>query len=377
MIALAAKTLIGNYFCYLDVMSEERKSALNVPGNQGANALLVKSLMDHVSDAIILTNPSDEITAWNLVAKELFGHSATEAIGQPISLIIDRASLLQFRTMSNDSSALIFKHKDGTMLPVSLSFDEIVDNDKNLLVICYFIKDYRENAKQQTLMKEKERAMESFMYSVSHDLRAPLRRIVNYAEILEEDHSASLDEEVRRLVSRMSKNAEKMGELINDLLSFSRVSQHPIKKSTVNVETLVSTVISELKGTGVMANATVTMKSLPIIEADLTLLKRVFENLLSNAVKFTRTINAPVIEVGSKVMPDSIHFYVKDNGVGFESQYASKLFNIFQRLHNPSEYEGSGIGLAIVQLIVSRHGGKVWAEGKLNEGSVFWFSFPN
>lgn len=126
-----------------------------------------------------------------------------------------------------------------------------------------------------------------------------------------------------------------------------------------------------------MANATVTMKSLPIIEADLTLLKRVFENLLSNAVKFTRTINAPVIEVGSKVMPDSIHFYVKDNGVGFESQYASKLFNIFQRLHNPSEYEGSGIGLAIVQLIVSRHGGKVWAEGKLNEGSVFWFSFPN
>lgn len=357
-------------------MSQQKMSAVNFPGNPSLNGLLVESMLNHVSDAIILTNPSDDITAWNDMAEKLFGHSATEAIGQPISLLIDRQSLLQFRTMLGDSPALTLKHKDGTILPVSIRFDEIVDNDKNLVAVCYFIKDFREHARQQALLKEKERAMESFMYSVSHDLRAPLRRIVNYAEILEEDHFSTLDEEVMRLVLRMSKNAEKMGELINDLLSFSRVSQHHIKKSTVNVEALVSTVITELKSSGSLTHVTFTVKSLHLIDADPILLKRIFENLLSNAVKFTRKVDAPVIEVGSKAMPDSVHYYVKDNGVGFEPQYAFKLFNIFQRLHNPSEYEGSGIGLAIVQLIISRHGGKVWAEGKPNEGSVFWFALP-
>jgi PAS domain S-box-containing protein len=332
--------------------------------------------MNHASDAIVLTDSADEITAWNTKAEKLFGYNALEAIGQSITLIVDREILLNVRTVSNEIDQIACKHVDGKTIPVSIRFDEVVDGDKNLLAVCYLFSDQRENTRQKEFVKEKERAMESFMYSVSHDLRAPLRRIVNYAEILEEDHLPALDEEVKRLVTRMAKNAEKMNELIDDLLSYSRISQQAIKKSVVNVEMLVNNLITELKNSSDLARITFSIKSLTPVEADPAMLKRVFENLLSNAIKFTNTKETAIVEIGCESAPASTNYYVRDNGVGFDLQYAYKLFNIFQRLHNPTEYEGTGIGLAIVQQIISRHGGKVWAEGKANEGAAFYFSLP-
>lgn len=357
-------------------MSEQKSSPVNFSGNQSRNGLLLESVMNHASEAIVLTNSADEITAWNSAAEILFGYNALEAIGQSITLVVDRDSLLKVRTVSNKTDQISGRHVDGKSIPVSMRFDEVVDGDKNLLAFCYFFGDQRENAKQHETIKEKERAVESFMYSVSHDLRAPLRRIVNYAEILQEDHLPLLDEEVKRLVTRMAKNAAKMSELIEDLLSYSRVSQQLIKKSMVNVDALVTNLVTDLKTSSDLARISFNIKAMTPCEADPAMLKRVFENLLSNAIKFTKTKETAIVEIGSEPGKDSTNYYVKDNGVGFDLQYAYKLFNIFQRLHNPAEYEGTGIGLAIVQQIISRHGGNVWAEGKANEGAVFYFSLP-
>jgi PAS domain S-box-containing protein len=357
-------------------MSEQKKSPVNFPGNHSLNGLILESVMRHSSEAIVVTNAADEITGWNAAAEKLFGYNKLEAIGQSITLIDDRENVLRLRSVSNESNKITCRNVDGSTIPVSMSFDEIVDTDKNLLAFCYIFHDLREHSKQKESVKEKERAMESFMYSVSHDLRAPLRRIINYAEILQEDHLSSMEEEVSRLVTRMAINAEKMSALIEGLLTYSRVSQHPIQKSKVNVSSLVNNLVNEIKNSPEAALIAFTIKPLESTEADPTLLKRVFENLLSNAVKFTTPKETRIIEIGCEPGRDSTNYYVKDNGVGFELQYAYKLFNIFQRLHNTAEFEGTGIGLAVVQQIISRHGGKVWAEGKVNEGAVFYFSLP-
>jgi PAS domain S-box-containing protein len=357
-------------------MSDQKSSHVNFPDSQSLNGLLLERVMNHASDAIVLTNPEDVVTAWNSAAEKLFGYSASEVIGQSIMLIIDPHILRGVRTISNETDHISCRQADGKSIQVSLRLAEVVDGDNNLLAFCYLFTDQRDNASQQEVIKEKERAVESFMYSVSHDLRAPLRRIINYAEILEEDHLPSLDEEVKRLVTRMAKNAEKMSDLIEDLLSYSRVSQQAIKKSMVNVESLVNNVVAELKNLPDPGRINFSIKSMTPAEADPALLKRVFENLLSNAVKFSRTKETSIIEIGCESRLDSTNYYVRDNGVGFDLQYASKLFNIFQRLHSPSEYEGTGIGLAIVHQIIARHGGKIWAEGKVNEGAVFYFSLP-
>lgn len=357
-------------------MSEQKKSPINFSGNQSLNGLLLESVMNLASDAIVLTNSADVITGWNAKAEKLFGYNALEAVGQSITMIVERGTLLNIRTVSNTTDQISCRHVDGKSIQVSMRFAEVVDGDKNLLAFCYLFNDDRESTKRQEAIKEKERSMESFMYSVSHDLRAPLRRIINYAEILQEDHLPSLNDEVKRLVTRMAKNAEKMAELIEGLLSYSRMSQQPIKKSMVNVEGLVNSLVAELKDTTDLGRISITIRSMTSSEADPTMLKRAFENLISNAIKFTNTKEQAIIEIGSEPGQDSTNYYVKDNGVGFDLQYAFKLFNIFQRLHNPSEYEGTGIGLAIVKQIISRHGGKVWAEGKVNEGAIFYFSLP-
>lgn len=357
-------------------MSEQEKSHINFTGNQSLNGLILQRVMSLASDAIVITNSKDEITLWNSKAERLFGYNADDILGCPITLIIEPNTLVKLRMVSKEDSETSGRDAQGKLIPVSMRFTEIVDGDKNLLAFCYVFRDLGEKIKHQEGIKEKERAMESFMYSVSHDLRAPLRRIINYAEILEEDHLASLDEEVKRLITRMAKNAAKMSELIDDLLSYSRVSQQAVKKSLVNVESLVNNLVTELRNTSGGSAINFVIKPMKPVEADPAMLKRVFENLLSNAIKFTNTKKPAIIEIGNEAEANTNIYYVKDNGVGFDSQYAYKLFNIFQRLHNPTEYDGNGIGLAIVQQIINRHGGKTWGDGKVNEGAVFYFSLP-
>jgi len=222
-------------------------------------------------------------------------------------------------------------------------------------------------------LKKSNDALEAFSYSVSHDLRAPLRGIIGFSAILEEEYAPQLDDEARRVINIIKKNTSKMGQLIDDLLGFSRMSRQTIEKSDINTDTMVRDVVNELDD---LKNIDWKIQPLPAIRGDANTIRQVWINLISNAIKYSRNANKPAVEIGSLPGAGSITFFVKDNGVGFDSQYKSKLFKVFQRLHAVEEFEGTGVGLAIVEKIISKHGGKVWAEGEQNKGATFYFSLP-
>ena len=220
------------------------------------------------------------------------------------------------------------------------------------------------------------RELESFSYSVSHDLRAPLRAIDGFSRIVLKEHAGRLDAEGQRLLNIIRANTQKMGQLIDDLLAFSRLGRRELKVSDLDMGKLVHDVAGELQGT--LGDRTVQwdFKPLPAARADWSLMHQVWVNLLGNALKFTRRQEAAIIEVGCRPAEDEDIYYVKDNGVGFDMQFAHKLFGVFQRLHRYEEFEGTGVGLALVQRIIQHHGGRIWAEGQVNGGACFYFTLP-
>ena len=218
------------------------------------------------------------------------------------------------------------------------------------------------------------RELEAFSYSVSHDLRAPLRAIVGFVQILEEDHGASFNPEARRSLERVKANATRMGQLIDDLLAFAQIGRVPLTLQPVDVNDLARAVAEETLATAERPIELV-IEPLPACLGEPVLLKQVFANLLSNAVKFTARTERPAIAIGTIANAETT-YYVRDNGAGFDERFAEKLFGVFQRLHRTVDFEGTGVGLAIVQRIITRHGGRVWAEGKVNEGATFYFTLP-
>lgn len=217
--------------------------------------------------------------------------------------------------------------------------------------------------------------LEAFSYSVSHDLRAPLRGIDGYARILSEDYEPMLDAEGRRVLGVIQTETRRMGRLIDELLNFSRLGRQQMNSTTLDMTALTKGAFEEV-ARDVERKPQFELKPLPPTRGDEALIRQVLVNLLSNAVKFTRHQEAPMIEVGSQSDSDQNLYYVKDNGVGFDAKYANKLFGVFQRLHREDEFEGTGVGLALVQRILHRHGGNIWAEAKLNEGATFYFTLP-
>ncbi len=216
--------------------------------------------------------------------------------------------------------------------------------------------------------------LESFSYSVSHDLRSPLRAIDGFSQILLEDYADKLDKEGKRLLGVVRENTSRMGQLIDDILKFSRTGRTELVFSEIDMEKLAHEVLQELQPADSKVQAEI--EPIPPASGDRAMLHQVFVNLLSNAIKFTRLNEHAVIKVGGSIKGDEAVYFVRDNGAGFDMQYADKLFGVFQRLHGVSEFEGTGIGLAIVKRIVNRHGGRVWAEGKVNEGATIYFSIP-
>ncbi len=218
--------------------------------------------------------------------------------------------------------------------------------------------------------------LEAFSYSVSHDLRAPLRAISGYTSILVEDYASLLDEEGRRICDVITAEALRMGELIDDLLSFSRLSRKEMQTAKVDMKALAFSVYGELTTKEQRERIDFSVGKLPQAAGDPALLHQVWVNLISNAIKFSSGKERAVIELGTKRIEDELIYYVRDNGAGFDIQYADKLFGVFQRLHSEDEFEGTGVGLAIVQRIVQRHGGRVWAEGDVDKGATFYFALP-
>jgi PAS domain S-box-containing protein len=218
--------------------------------------------------------------------------------------------------------------------------------------------------------------LEAFSYSVSHDLRAPLRAINGYTRILLEDYAEILDEEGKRVCNVINAETQRMGKLIDDLLSFSRLSRKEIQAARVDMKALAYSVYGELTREIDRERIDLRIGKLPPAEGDPALLHQVWINLLSNAIKFSARVERAIIEVGTRRSETDNIYYVHDNGAGFDIQYVDKLFGVFQRLHSEHEFEGTGVGLAIVQRIIQRHGGRVWAEGEVGKGATFYFSLP-
>jgi PAS domain S-box-containing protein len=225
-------------------------------------------------------------------------------------------------------------------------------------------------------LEEANKELESFSYSVSHDLRAPLRIIHGYTEIIIEDYSGKIEEEGKRMLDIVNNNVRRMGQLIDDLLNLSRTGRKELVFNKVNVHGLVESAVSDLKISGDKLPEMHTEKLEPVY-TDANLLQQVWINLISNAVKYSRTKQDPSIEIRSERKKDEIVYSVKDNGVGFDMKYAGKLFGVFQRLHKMNEFEGTGVGLALVHRIVTKLGGRVWAEAEVGKGATFFFSLPD
>jgi len=254
-----------------------------------------------------------------------------------------------------------------------------------LIVLIYMInanarfrmlaEDKRRQAEQETKKINKE--LEAFSYSVSHDLRAPLRSINGYSQILKDEYGTVLDQEGNRVLGIIITNARRMGQLIDDLLAFSRLGRQELKKSSINMDEFIKPLLEEMAEYKKDRDVTVQVHSLGVCPADGSMIRQVWINLLSNAFKYTQKKDHAQIEVGASRSDTETIFYVKDNGVGFNMDYAHKLFGVFQRLHKTEEFEGTGVGLALVKQIVDRHDGRIWADAQPGQGATFYFSLPN
>ncbi len=225
-------------------------------------------------------------------------------------------------------------------------------------------------------LEQANRELEAFSYSISHDLRAPVRAISGFAQIIHEDHGHQLEGEVARLFKVISTSARRMGELIDDLLAFSRLNVQALERLPVDMTALSQSVLAELLRDQRAGQASVRLTDLPEAIGDESMLRQVLTNLVSNALKFSRQAPTPTVEIGARRDGGQTVYFVRDNGVGFDMKYAPKLFKVFQRLHNAEQFDGTGVGLAIVQRIIQRHGGQVWAESQPGAGAAFFFSLP-
>ncbi|MCG8553822.1 MAG: ATP-binding protein [Proteobacteria bacterium] len=265
--------------------------------------------------------------------------------------------------------------------------EDLIDRLKPLTKICaiimlsFKIDQIRKRAQQALTRKSEElevanRELEGFSYSVSHDLRAPLRAIDGFARAFEDDYGDKVDDEGRRLIGVIRRSTSKMGRLIEDLLGFSRMSRRVVRLQQIDMTALARAAFQQAKAQEPDRQVDLRLSVLPPVAGDLAMLRQVWVNLLSNAVKYTRTREGAVIEIGSRSESGETRFWVRDNGVGFDPRYSHKLFGVFQRLHSERDYEGTGVGLALAQRIIRRHGGRIWAKSTPGNGATFEFALP-
>jgi light-regulated signal transduction histidine kinase (bacteriophytochrome) len=272
-----------------------------------------------------------------------------------------------------------------------ISFSPIRDEQGELLGAAEHIRDITERqraederarllaevASRNALLEAANKELEAFSYSVSHDLRAPLRHIDGFAGLLQRTATVKHDEKEQRYLTLITDSAKRMGRLIDDLLDFSRMGRAEMRRDTVDMDALVRAVLRDLEPDTQGRVIDWRIAPLPTVSGDASLLRQVWMNLLSNAIKYSRPRARAVIEIGSRTEHSAeIKYFVRDNGVGFEMKYSDHLFGVFQRLHRAEDFEGTGIGMANVRRIIARHGGRTWAEGQPDVGATMWFSLP-
>jgi PAS domain S-box-containing protein len=330
----------------------------------------------------------------NASAEKILGYTAEELKSRPFIEFVhpdDRAATAQeaeklgrggrtiyfenrYRTKSGDYKWMLWSAspvpKEKLVYAVARDITEHKKTEERMAELA---EESRQRAAElETLNKE----LEAFSYSVSHDLRAPLRHIAGFSDMLQRHADGSLDEKGKRYLNTIVDSAKRMGNLIDDLLVFSRMGRAEMRRERIDLDTLVDETIQEIAPDVGTRRVSWKRHPLPDVMGDRALLKQVIYNLLSNALKYSSKRNVSEIEIGARDEADECVIFVRDNGVGFDMEYAHKLFGVFQRLHDASDFEGTGIGLANVRRIISRHGGRVWAEAELDKGATFYFSLP-
>jgi PAS domain S-box-containing protein len=327
----------------------------------------------HLSDSSFLDVNDAFCKMLGFTKEELVGHTSLE-LGIVTNTKLREELLKQVREQGAASQfEMTVRSRSGKILDVLASVVIILLNgEKYALSLIYDITE-RKKAEQQ--LESANRELEAFSYSVSHDLRAPLRSIIGYSQIIEEDLRDNIQDSTKRSLSIIQKNAARMNRLIDDLLEFSKLDTMELKKSKVGSEQVVESCISTITNL-FKHKAKVTVKRLYDVYADPEMLSQVWINLISNALKYSSKKAQPQVEIGAEKTENEVIFYVKDNGAGFDMQYAHKLFGVFQRLHRSEDFEGTGIGLSLAKRIITKHGGRIWAEGMVNYGATFYFSLP-
>ncbi|HEX4075368.1 MAG TPA: PAS domain S-box protein [Candidatus Acidoferrales bacterium] len=357
-----------------------------------------RNLLESAPDAMVIADGHGQVQFINAQTERLFGYSREELVGKPVEMLLPQRLHDQHvgnRRRYSESPRpremgvgleLSGRHKDGTEFPVEVSLSPLKTQDGLLVSSAIRNVSERRHAQEQIrklnlVLNERvlelnaaNKELESFSYSVSHDLRAPLRHIDGFARILKEEHSAGLSSEGIRYLDRVLEAANHMGRLVDDLINLARVGRREIAKQRVRLEDVVRQAIEELSPETRERKIEWLIEPLADAECDPGLMKLAFSNLLSNAAKFTRTRPSAVVEVGECESRGVPAYFVRDNGVGFDQKYADKLFGVFQRLHRQEEFEGTGIGLATVQRIIRRHGGDIWAEAQPDRGATFFFT---
>ncbi len=359
-------------------------------------------LFESAPDPVVIVTEDGRIELVNRRTEEMFGYRRDELIGSPIEVLVpERARGVHVANREGYvreahvrpmgvGLELSGRRKDGSEVPVEISLSP-VEVDGRLLVmstvrdiserkaahdaIRRLNEELEERVRQRTAQLETANAeLEAFSYSVSHDLRAPLRAVDGFARIVGEQHEDEVPEKIRRYLGLIRKSAQEMGALIDGLLSFSRLGQQALVLRQLELEPLVHKVVAELRAQQNGGTAEVTIGELPSVSADAVLLRQVFVNLVANALKYTRGRDEARVEIGCREQGAERVFFVADNGIGFDMRYADKLFKVFQRLHRAEDYEGSGLGLALADRIVRRHGGRMWAEGEEGAGATSYFT---
>ncbi len=406
LVAIAAAAMAMFYFAHRS--EEAHRFALQEIRLQDLEALReseerFRATFEQAAVGIAHVAPDGHWTRVNQRLCEILGYNTEELlqrtfqdITHPDDREADRGFERQMlaREISHYAMEKRYLRKDGstiwTDLTVSLVWDAagvpkyfiwVIEDISQRKAIQSELDDYREQLEKRVeertvQLQAAYTDLESFSYSVSHDLRAPLRAIDGFSAILLEDYAPRLDGEGKRLFQVVGDNARKMGQLIDDILAFSRAGRIELLVTNLDMNALAQEVWQELEPQRAGRSIEFRLAALPAAHGDVAAIRQVLQNFLANALKFTREQESPVIELGGWQESGESIFYVRDNGAGFDMDCANRLFGLFQRLHGMDEFEGTGVGLAIVKRFVAKHGGRVWAEGKPNEGATFWFTLP-
>lgn len=367
--------------------------------------LRMRAIIETALDAVIQIDADGTVQEWNSAAERMFGHKREEALDKTMAELIippylrDAHRIGMARYLAEGTSVVlgqrfetVAQRVDGTELNVELAVTEVPTEGTRLFT--GYISDITERkrteeqmrrfnleleqqvAKRTEQLEAANKELEAFSYSVSHDLRAPLRHINGFVELLQGSAADTLGKEDQALLKTIADSARHMGKLIDDLLNFSRMGRTELRFVPIQLENVIQEAVRELRHEIEGRNVRLHVHPLPVVNGDPVMLRQAFINLLSNALKYSRDRNPALVEVFAAETAQETIVSVRDNGVGFDPAYAHKLFGVFQRLHSPQEFEGTGIGLAIVRRVIARHDGRVWAEGEVDKGATFNIALP-